>query len=259
LTEVENIFFRVIEDLKDYLEDLTLVGGWLPFLYARYLWNDLAVRAITTVDIDFGFGGKKTKPYSKTIFQVLSSLDYKERHFQMDRMYPVVLYKQGKIPIDFITSPMVAKEIIDKFIGRQIKINKIDKFNFLLNNRIPIIVKHKKAIYEIFCPKPSAFLYHKAAIFIDRENEQKQAKDLYYIYFILRYAPDLEAIFKEISEYEKKGYLNNISKNLNNFFSRESSQGCLLVERENGPDEYISDLREDIFERFGKLRAIFSA
>ena len=76
MTEVENIFFRVIEDLKDFLDDLTLVGGWLPFLYARYLWNDLAVRTITTVDIDFGFSGKKTKAHSKTIFQVLSSLDY---------------------------------------------------------------------------------------------------------------------------------------------------------------------------------------
>ena len=139
----------VLEDLKDYLEDLTIVGGWLPFLYARYLWNDLAIRTITTVDIDFGFGDTKTKEYSKTIFQVLSSLDYKESHFQMDRMYPVVLYKQGKIPIDFITSPMVEKEIIDKLIGRQIKINKIDKFNFLLNNRVPIIVKHKIILLPI--------------------------------------------------------------------------------------------------------------
>ncbi len=46
MTEVEIIFFKVLEDLKDYLDDLTLVGGWLPYVYARYLWNDLAVRPI---------------------------------------------------------------------------------------------------------------------------------------------------------------------------------------------------------------------
>ncbi len=26
-----------------------------------------------------------------------------------------------------------------------------------------------------------------------------------------------------------------------------------MVEKENGPDEYINDLRQDIFERFSKL------
>jgi len=26
-----------------------------------------------------------------------------------------------------------------------------------------------------------------------------------------------------------------------------------MIEKENGPDEYIDDLRQDIFERFNKL------
>ena len=35
-------------------------------------------------------------------------------------------------------------------------------------------IKAKKGNYKIYCPKPSAFLYHKGATFIDREDEQKQ-------------------------------------------------------------------------------------
>ena len=31
-----------------------------------------------------------------------------------------------------------------------------------------------------------------------------------------------------------------------------------MVEKENGPDEYIDDLRQDIFERFKKLRDVLS-
>ena len=38
------------------------------------------------------------------------------------------------------------------------------------------------------------------------------------------------------------------------FFVKKSSLGCLMVERENMPDEYIDDLRQDIFERFDNLR-----
>ena len=37
------------------------------------------------------------------------------------------------------------------------------------------------------------------------------------------------------------------------FFDRISSPGCLMVERENGPDEFMSDLRRDIFENGLKL------
>lgn len=195
------------------------------------------------------------KVYSKTIFELLSSLDYKERHLQMDRMYPVVLYKQGKIPLDFITSPKTDDKLLKKFVGGQISINKIDKFDFLLENRISLKVKEskKKIIHKIHCPKPSAFLYHKGATFIDREERLKQAKDLHYMYFVLRYVPDLDIILREVRQYKKQDYFINISRNIKKYFERKTSQGCLMIEKENGPDNYIDDLRQDIFERFNKL------
>jgi len=197
----------------------------------------------------------KTKPHSKTIFEVLSSLNYKERHLRIGKMHPVVLYKQGEIPIDFITSPKTKDKLVEGLIGRQININKIDKFDFLLENRIPIKVRaeREKTSYIIQCPKPSAFLYHKGSTFIDREEKLKQAKDLHYMYFILRYTPNLDIVLAEVAEYKKKGYFIGISKDIKQYFERKTSQGCLMIEKENGPDEYIDDLRQDIFERFNKL------
>jgi len=170
-------------------------------------------------------------------------------------MYPVVLYKLGEIPIDFITSPNTKDKLAKEFVGRQIIINKIDKFDFLLENKIPIKVKaeREKTGYIIQCPKPSAYLYHKATTFINREENIKQAKDLYYMYFILRYAPNLDIILAEVVDYKKKGYFIGISKNIKKYFERKTSRGCLMIEKENGPDEYIDDLRQDIFERFNKL------
>lgn len=83
-TEFEDIFFRVLDDLKDYLSDLTLVGGWLSYIYARFLWNNLNLNPVTTVDVDFGISENKPKVYKQTIFQILSNLDYTERHVKMD-------------------------------------------------------------------------------------------------------------------------------------------------------------------------------
>jgi len=255
----EPLFFSVLEDLKYYLNDLTLVGGWIPYIYTRFLWNNVHAKLVTTIDIDFGFGEVKESGHRKTIFESLSALDYTERHLDIDKIYPVVLYKGGKVPIDFITFSKMADDVAERFVGKQIHINKIDKFDFLLRYRILVNVNSKKhkGTYKIYCPKPSAFLYQKAATFIDREYEQKLAKDLHYIYFILRYAPDIKSIFKEIIQYKKKDYFKGISRNLREYFERKSSEGCLLVEKENGPDEYIDDLRQDIFERFSRLRELF--
>lgn len=255
IKRLELLFFEVLQDLKDYLDDLTLVGGWLFYVYSNFLWHNFEVQAVTTVDIDFGFGGNETKPHSKTIFEVLSSLNYKERHLRIGKTYPVVLYKQGEMPIDFITSPKTKDKLVEGLVGRQISINKIDKFDFLLENRIPIKVRaeREKIGYIIQCPKPSAYLYHKGATFIDREEKLKQAKDLHYMYFILRYAPKIDIILAEVAKYKKKGHFIGISKDIKKYFERKTSQGCLMIEKENGPDEYIDDLRQDIFERFNKL------
>ncbi|MBI3016415.1 MAG: hypothetical protein HYY62_00205 [Deltaproteobacteria bacterium] len=253
--KIEAIFFNVLEDICDYLPDLTLVGGWMPYVYSSFLWKMFLRNPVTTVDIDFGVDQSVTRDYSRTIFETLSSLDYKEHHLKMDRMFPVVLYKE-KIPVEFITYPTVDIKAIEKMVGQQMQINKIDKFDFLLKHRISISVhaKKKNKSFLINCPKPSAFLYHKGATFIDRENKEKQAKDLYYMYFILRYAPDMDLILREIFQYRQEGHLISVPDNMDKFFERVSSQGCLLVEQENGPDEYIHDVRHDIFDRFKRLR-----
>jgi hypothetical protein len=169
-------------------------------------------------------------------------------------MFPVVLLKD-KVLVEFITYPDVDIKAIEKLVGDQMQINKIDKFDFLLKHRVSINVPAAKGngAYLINCPTPSAFLYHKGETFIDRENKEKQAKDLYYMYFVLRYAPDINVVLKEVSQFKKDGYFKSVPRNLAKFFERPSSPGCLMIERENGLDEFIPDLRRDIFERFSRL------
>ena len=73
------------------------------------------------------------------------------------------------------------------------------------------------------------------------------------MYFILRYSPNLDIILAEVTKYKKKGYFMGISENIKKYFERKTSKGCLTIEKENGPDEYIDNLRQDIFERFNEL------
>lgn len=255
--EFEGIFFKILDDLEDYLSDLTLVGGWLSYVYARFLWDNLNVNPVTTVDVDFGVSQGKPKVHQQTIFQVLSNLDYTERHVSMDRMYPVVLFKEGKVRIDFIGPSDIPNEVVERLVGVQMSVSRLEDFDFVLKQRMLLDIKNNKnnKSYSILCPKPAAFIYHKSATFIDREDELKQSKDLFYIYFVLRYAPDVDSILEEVHQFYKEGHLPKAADNLKKYFERKSSQGCLMVEKENGPDEFIEDIREDIFERFSALRA----
>lgn len=50
----------------------------------------------------------------------------------------------------------------------------------------------------------------------------------------------------------------DVPDNINKFFERVSSKGCLLIEEENGSDEYIYDVRQDIFDRFNGLKKALS-
>lgn len=253
--DTELLFFEVLDDLKEYLEDLVVVGGWLAYLYSKFLWKNVSIEPITTVDIDFGLSDKSNKTYPQNIYQLLSSLDYEQHHIKLGKIFPVVFYKKGIIPVEFIVDSRVNNKKLESLLGTKISVNKIAKFDFLIQNTILLKVKGgiSENIYFINCPKPSAFLYHKGVTFIDRDNKVKQAKDLYYMYFVLRYAEDLDAILKEIRQYHDKGYFLNEFANIKEYFKRETSPGCLMVEQENGPDEYISDIRNDILNRFNQL------
>ena len=261
LIHFETILFDVLKDLKEYLNDLVLVGGWLPYVYIKHVWKNVSIQPVTTVDIDFGLKKPLLEKHSKTIFQTLSDLTYSERHVKLGKLYPVVMYKEKKIPIDFICSHDLPDSVIERVLGRQIIISRVDGFDFLVKNlepiRLGLSLKKQRHTYVVNCPKPSAFIYHKAMTFDTRETVQKRAKDLHFIYFILRYCPDIDAIFDEIAGYLKEEYQEGLAERFEKYFGMISAEGCIMVEEENGPDIYIDDLRKDIFNRFAELRKLF--
>ncbi len=250
----EKSFYLVLEDLRDHLPDLTLVGGWVPFIYARHVWKTETTHLVTTADIDFGLTGRASVSAEQTVFETLSKLDYREHHLNLGRLWPVVLYKNGQIPVEFLADSTTETKAIAAILGSQIHVNKLDKLGFLLRNRIHVRLRIGTQTRTLFCPRPSTFLIHKLETFTERDGDLKKAKDLFYAYFILRCIPDIAALYQEARGYRGERAFSQVEKNIGDYFSRLTSWGCLWVERENGPDELIQDVRKDAFERFNKLK-----
>jgi hypothetical protein len=52
LAQVERAFYRVLWLLRDYLVDLIIIGGWVPYLYARFGGDAWASRRSLTAELD---------------------------------------------------------------------------------------------------------------------------------------------------------------------------------------------------------------
>ena len=101
------------------------------------------------------------------------------------------------------------------------------------------------------------FTFHKLLTFVERQNKEKLRKDLYYVYYMLRFSPKKEQLADDVAALIKKlRQGKKVARNLIKYFSSVDSKGPLLVEQENGSDPYIDDLRQDIFDRFKRLREV---
>ena len=258
--ELEKAFYKVLEDLKDFLPFLVIVGGWVPFIYNRFLWMVDVPRASYTTDIDFGFTKKDFSIPNKTVYERLSKLGYGERHKKIGHLFPISPFLKMKnsnitIPLEFITDKNTPDEVIKNFIGKQILVNKLKFINLLLKDPIQVRIKYKKTNLTVKVPSVSTYLFHKIITFGQRMDAEKKAKDAYYAYYVLRYHPDKASLEKELIELQKHPACKYTLGVLENYFNSKLADGILLVEREFGPDPFIDDLRQDIFERFAWLRA----
>ncbi len=251
----EKLLIKVIDDLADFLPYLVLVGGWVPYIYAKHMWKDIPNMAVTTGDIDFGVGDHDFKG-KDTVASRVQRLGYGERHVSMDRLIPFVpIVKDSsgdaKAEVEFITDPKVSRKVINKIVGQEIKINEIRHFSLLLGSVMPVKMNGK----SIQIPTESMFVFHKLLTFVDRENKAKLKKDLYYVYYMIRFSPtkaqlcdDVVGLIKKLKEGRQ------VKENLKEYFASVDSKGPLFVEQENGPDAYVANVREDAFEKFGDIR-----
>lgn len=54
MNDLEAAFYKVITDLRPYLHQLILVGGWVPYVYQKIVWKNIIASPHYTTDVDFG-------------------------------------------------------------------------------------------------------------------------------------------------------------------------------------------------------------
>ncbi|MBN1412210.1 MAG: hypothetical protein JW969_15300 [Spirochaetales bacterium] len=240
--EQEKKLIKVLQDMEKYRDQAVLVGGWLPYMYANYLWklkSDTFI--IKTVDIDFALRDKHKAVSPLILEKFLESPEYVTQPVYPGEDTPFevwVLYGTGKtarMRIDFLSDEFSdPSEFQKKLLGPGMSVIPLDTVDFMLkkNNwlEIPVAHKDRKAVCNIL--NPSAYLFIKGMSFAGRsiaESDYKYKKDMWSLYFILDAVPpaERENLFSNLQKYrkEEKEYYRYFSENIREYFTGQDAKG----------------------------------
>ena len=256
----ERSLLKVLEDLRAYLPYLILIGGWVPHIYRNYLWKGEVDKPYLTADIDIGIRMRPENIEQDSIYKRLTELQYAERLLRVGKAHLVVpevkLTKDAvPTPVEFVCGKDISEDYLKKLVGSQILVNKVEYFDIILENVIRTKIKGETTLIEVFIPCPENYVFHKLLTFSLRPDHVKMRKDLYYIYYMLRFSPNPAYLLRNISKFKDRPEYKIARENVDRFFSHRLSQGVLLVAEEFGPDARVKDIREHIFKTFQEMRA----
>lgn len=221
--------------LAPYLDEIVIVGGWVPFLYRRYGQMPSRHPSLRTMDIDVVVPRHIEDRGRPTIDELLSSAGYEARIYGSD--IPIVKYE--------LTSPVTEIEFLTPEIGRPsraalgvqqgLTAQALRYLQILLENtkkiEISDTVEGSDISLVIRVPSPAAFIYQKGLTLSRRHS--KVPKDLYYIFNLLDASKELrDSIPLEInslqSQYTARWFRTFVG-NLNKYFPESGAEGPALV------------------------------
>jgi len=253
--------------LKDYLEEVVLCGGWVPFVYREYVVDKKPNPPLRTKDIDLATGEEIAVKKNKSIDRILEDAGFKpvqiDTEFHMSgfgksrKSPPLVKFEyEGKgmeIEVGFLTDLQGRGDIGIKRVQRGVTAEALRYINIILDNYKVIEISDKMndgrgISLKVNIPSTAAYIFQKGLTFVKRSSDYKKGKDLCYIYDLLENYRELhEEMYEDfniiIKKYPDKWFKRFIS-NIEAYFSSTTFEGPILVRK-----QYRSDMDKDMLQK----------
>ncbi len=254
--QVNEALLRALMLLKDYLPDIVISGGWVPYLYHRYVVANPPAEPIRTHDLDLVVPERLPPKGRKPLDQILSEAGFTPI-LASDASPPVCKYayeKEGlEIEIEFLTKLKGSEEAVTKTVQKGLVAQALRYIEILRENAFPISIADQladgtKVALIVNVPRPAAYIFQKGLIFPKRKEKVKKAKDLYYIYDLLdNYREFHERMIVDFQAFKASypgGWTRTFVKNLERYFQNPESEGPILVE-----EQYQGPMEREVFRR----------
>jgi hypothetical protein len=232
LTAPEKALSDTLAALGDSLKNLVLVGGWLPFIYAQYVWRMSAVDIPQTTDIDLGVREAGIGRYPSTVFEKLQKAGLTAQRLHPNEDTPLqFVYKRGKsaVRVEFLTSDHTSDDTRARFLGKDLAWSRLAAFDVILDGAQPQWLELGGRSFQVNIPPAARFFFHKALIFEARDNDYKKGKDLYTFWWGLRFAPEPETLIQEILALKSLEYFEHFRETILEQFKDAGAPGFGLV------------------------------
>ena len=252
--------FKALGVLREYLPEIVVGGGWAPFLYHRYLFQDCKREPIFTRDIDLMVRPNVPLIGNKTINRVLLEAGL-ETVFKSTGDPPLIHY-EGRIDgvdveIEFLTDLTGSETDLVKKVQPDLHAEALRYISLIVENVTVLTIEDVPEIEDmdamlVRVPTPAAYIFHKGLVYRRRRDQQKTHKDLYYIFDILTGCGDLKAsIVKDLDKLSEKyrGWFRRFVRNLEADFTSPESDAVLGVAGQRPPDAF-DGLDDDQFRNF---------
>ena len=158
LEKAEQVLYDTLALLGDSLDKMVLVGGWCPFLYAKYLWKIPIGNIPRTTDVDLGVRDTGSLQYNPTVYERLNNRGYQMIPIfdgEPEPMDFAFVEDALSMKVEFLSTWDLTDDTTERFLGRKIACHRIEAFEVLLQSPTleltlphsdkPIIVKVPRA------------------------------------------------------------------------------------------------------------------
>jgi hypothetical protein len=178
----EQGLLRLLRTLEPYADDIVLVGGWVPFVYARHL--DLADRVpLFTRDIDLAVP-RRLATRQRGVDAILKDAGL-DLHFKSLQVPPSVSYTGAldgvEVEVEFLTAEPGNREG-PREVQPGLSATGLHYVELLTEASLAIDVVLAGEPTRVRVPSPASFIVQKGLVFLRRPRLEKRAKDLYYIF-----------------------------------------------------------------------------
>lgn len=186
---LDPVLTGALRALGPYIDQVVVVGGWVPYLYAAYERASASSVLLRTRDVDLAV--PRTVPrHSKSINQQLEEAGF-VCEFRSLGAPPVTAYvgrHQGaEVEVEFITNAQGDSEGV-RTVQPGLSAQELRYVSVLLDNKweLPLQELSEGELNgRVWVPTPAAFVFQKALAYKRRTDALKGEKDLYYIFFVL--------------------------------------------------------------------------
>lgn len=178
---------KAMQVLEPYLDEIVLVGGWVPLLYSRCGHTSSPHPLLRTMDIDIVVPGRVPDRGRPAIDQLLSRAGYEPRVHPSDDALVKYELASPVTEIEFLTPEIGRPGRATRSVQRGLTAQALRYLQILLENTVKIRIDDTVCGSDISLtvtvPSPGAFIYQKGLTLSpgSRRENYKLAKDLYYI------------------------------------------------------------------------------